>query len=64
MEKGGLPNLTPKKSVSTSDDVTCDAVAIETVFVMVDRVLMDRKFQQLHPLQNEEMRVRVFMTGP
>lgn len=62
MEKGGLLNLTPKKSVSTSDDVTCDAartVAVETVFVMVYGVLMDRKFKQLRPLQNEQMSVCV-----
>lgn len=41
MEKGGLLNLTPKKSVSTSDDFTRNAtraVAIETVLVMVYRV--------------------------
>ncbi len=55
MEKRRLLNLTPKKSVSTSDDVTYDAagvVAIDTVFVMLCRLSMDREYKLLPPLQN------------
>lgn len=36
-------------------------VAIETVFVMVYRVLMDRELKEFHPLQNEQMCVCVYM---
>lgn len=58
MEKRVWLHLTPRKSVSTCDDVSCDAVgavAIETVFVMVHNVLMDRKFKRTW--YNEQMRV-------
>lgn len=50
MTRSGLTHLTRKKSVSATDDVTRDAVravTIETVFVTVYKVYVEKKWHIL-----------------